>query len=335
MKKIFVLCPYMSTGGPQTLHQLVDKINTLNLGDAYIVYLSGEKQVLNTYDKYNIKIAAQVEDKKDNIVIVPETATNYLANYKNVKKMIWWLSLDYYFVTTLNVRVDNFMRYKKLPKFLKPFVKILFNKFSTAGKIYKFDDNDTIFHLYNCEYARLFLIENGIKEKNMMYLCGPIREEFFKQNPKINRENIVLYNPKKGMQYTKKIIDYFEEKDSEIKFVPIQNMNFKQIIKLMNKSKVYMDFGYFPGPERIPREAVSMGCCIITGKVGSSKNNVDVPIPNKYKFDVNCLNLEKIFDTIHNLVTNYDETCKEYDIYRKKAKDQVSLFDENIKIIFK
>ena len=61
--------------------------------------------------------------------------------------------------------------------------------------------------------------------------------------------------------------------------------NTKQIINIYNKTKVYLDFGYHPGKDRMPREAALFNNCIITNKKGSAKNKLDIPINDKYKFE--------------------------------------------------
>ena len=45
----------------------------------------------------------------------------------------------------------------------------------------------------------------------------------------------------------------------------------EQVVDLMSESKVYIDFGNHPGKDRIPREAVINGCCVITGVRGSAR----------------------------------------------------------------
>ena len=47
-------------------------------------------------------------------------------------------------------------------------------------------------------------------------------------------------------------------------------MTSKEVQELLSKCKVYIDFGHFPGKDRVPREAAMCNCCIITGKYGAS-----------------------------------------------------------------
>ena len=58
-------------------------------------------------------------------------------------------------------------------------------------------------HLYQSEYARLFLTSKGLEP--MLQLSDFINPIYFRDSVEIeNRENIVLYNPKKGYSFTKK-----------------------------------------------------------------------------------------------------------------------------------
>jgi len=59
----------------------------------------------------------------------------------------------------------------------------------------------------------------------------------------------------------------------------------EEVIKLLQKAKVYIDFDYHPRKDRLPREAAILGCCVITRKRGSAKFFEDVPIPDEYKFE--------------------------------------------------
>ncbi len=84
-RKVFVICTASNSGGPETLHQLVDFINKNNLADAYIIYENKKEKVPDKFLKYDIKVAQKVEDSEENILIVPEVLTYFLYRYKNIK----------------------------------------------------------------------------------------------------------------------------------------------------------------------------------------------------------------------------------------------------------
>ncbi|MCI3028748.1 hypothetical protein LMF32_06515 [Desemzia sp. C1] len=335
-EKVFIVGMNTSTsGGPESLHQLAYKLRELGL-DCSIMYAdSNSTEVPEKFEKYNIPVVKQIPDSKDNLLIVPETYTEVLKKYKNIKKAIWWLSLDFYLKDLPINRTKDFSKRRGIPRFLNLFSMIgllTFRKFKFD--IYKFRENEReVYHFYNCEYVRLYLQNHGVAENKMSYLCGPLRDEYF-QEKTFNKTNVVLYNPKKGLDFTKKIIKRSEQQKKNINYVPIENMTPLEISKLMSKAKVYIDFGFFPGPERIPREAVMFNCNIVTGRDGSAANDIDIPIPGKYKFEKNDENIDAIIELIEKFIVDYDNYVDDFDFYRQKVVSQKEKFNKSIELFF-
>ena len=68
----------------------------------------------------------------------------------------------------------------------------------------------------------------------------------------------------------------------------------------------------------MPREAVLFNNCIITNRRGSAKNNYDIPISKRYKFDERNSNLTKIKNIIDGIFNNYNKEIKYFAKYKKK-----------------
>ncbi|MEN3954047.1 hypothetical protein [Ligilactobacillus salivarius] len=328
------------SGGSETLHQFASKIKK-NGGQVKMYYPDAKNanEVPEKFKLYNLEVANEILDKKENILLVPETETKYIFKYKNIQKVIWWLSLDnYYGFTTMTGLIRSAQRHS-IPKWLYPiYCPVILIKKKITPNYFKFRKNrDIAIHLYNCEYVREYLEKKGIPKEKYEYLCGPIREDYFISD-EINieeKQNIVIYNPKKNLEFTKKIIKETAKLRNDIKFVPIENMTPKQIIKLMDSAKLYIDFGQFPGPERIPREAVMRKCNILTSTFGSANNNIDVLVPRSFKIDAKKKNINEIVDKICILLDNYEEYLPLYDAYRKKVISQKLIFDKNIDLFIK
>lgn len=336
MSKFYIVAQAISTsGGPETLHQFAHQLKQLGC-EAYVHYIDDKNaSIPKKFEKYDVKVVNVIEDKKENVLIVPESFTDFLDEYKNIRKCIWWLSLDFYLLTLPWNRTIYTCKKYRVPLFLSPLMYlVLFMSKKLRHRVYRFKQKkDKVFHLYNCEYVKDYLIKKGVSEERMLYLCGPLRNEYFEQEVNMGaKENYILYNPRKGYEFTKKIIKRCNELNKKYKFVPIQNMTPSQIVELMKKAKLYIDFGYFPGPERIPREAVMLKCNIITSNIGSAKNSQDVLVPSQYKFDTKSCNLERIINVIDELVLNYANHIKEYDEYRDKVINQRILFENNTKL---
>ena len=322
--KIFVACPANSaTGGPELLHQLVYEL--VNLGfNAYMHYYrctEGKNPVHKAYIGYGNKFIDVLEDSENNILIVPEVNTELLYNYNKIQKVIWWLSVDNHF-SFLNSS-------NKIKKYIK---NILYNlHLYPKQKLYRFNKKENIIHFVQSEYARQMLKSRGI---NNAYFLGDYLNDLFteQQTKNINtkKENIVIYNPKKGIEFTKAII----QEARNIKFVPIENMTRDEVANLLSTAKVYIDFGNHPGKDRIPREAAISGCCIIVGKNGSAKFYEDVPIEDEFKYDTRVKNIPLIVEKIKNCFDNYEEEVKKFSKYRELIKNERSKFIDDIKNIF-
>ena len=275
----------------------------------------------------HLKVANNVKNSEENLLICPETDLYLFNSYKKIKKFAMFLSLDFYnsrlLANRINANVKN--------SFLRKVIYFILSK-SKYKDIFLSND---IYYSYNCEYIKLFLEKNNIRAERMIYLCGYLSAEHFNVATNRNKDNIILYNPKKGFDFTKKVITRFKELHCEYNFIPLTNLTAAEVSNLMEKSKLYIDFGNFPGPERIPREAVIANCNIITSKSGSANNNIDVPIPDDFKFDINKPNvIDEIINLMYKMLVNYDAYVPYFDNYRKKVYSQKKVFIDNVKKFF-
>ena len=315
-KKIYIACPAnIATGGPELLHQLCYKLGKKGYS-AYMYYFNRKKTenpVNDRYKKYNTKFVDFIEDNNNNIVIVPETNIKLLKKYKNATKCIWWLSVDNY----LGDR--NSKKYK-----MKALLRVL--DFYYMKK--------DIIHFAQSQYAVKFLEDKGMPKERIYYLSDYLNHVFIKnseQNTKLEKKNNVLYNPKKGYEYTKKIID----SSKNLNWIALENLSPDEMSNLMMESKVYIDFGNHPGKDRIPREAAISGCCIITGKRGSAKYREDISIDDEYKFDDTDENIRYIIDKINYIIKNYNVESHNFDEYREKILNEENMFENDLENIFK
>ncbi|MBE5871415.1 MAG: hypothetical protein E7294_09170 [Lachnospiraceae bacterium] len=308
--RIYVLCPaYHKTGGPEVAHQLVYWINNLG-GDAYIAYGNTERYKIWTnkelykYVRGHVTRYEDISDIEENLVIVPESAIDYVFMTKKVRIFLWWLSVD-----NLHTNVD------------------VSDKRELLGCI----DQRVDKHLVQSAYAADFLKKNGIDRVRISRLADYLNDTYLNNDiKKEKKENIVVFNPKKGVDFTKKIILNAQN----IKFVPLSNMTTEEVHHLLMKAKVYIDFGNHPGKDRIPREAVMSGCVVITGKRGSAAFYEDVPIPEEFKFEDDEKMLDSIIGKINESLERYEKTVIKYRDYQKRISGEKAEFIEDVKCIF-
>ena len=326
MKNIYVLCPvFFKTGGTELLHQLVFTLNNQGF-NATITYpeASTEKNINPAFRKYcnNYVLLADVE-KQDAIFVVPETMTNFLQEIGAQKCIIWWESVDNY-QTTLKKTFHQ----KGLIGALKKIYRWFFPKIKKA-------DFDILIqakaHLCQSMYAADYIKEHGIKD-NIYFLKDYINDDYF-NNLNLHlekKENIVLYNPKKG----KRVTDKIRKKLSDFQFIPLINMTNEEVKQTLARAKVYIDFGSHPGMDRFPREAATMHCCVITNRIGSANFKEDVPIDDKFKFDDYHLDYKLLRKTIKYCFENYQEADKKFDDYRAFIALQKEDFKKSTTEIF-
>ncbi len=199
---------------------------------------------------------------------------------------------------------------------------------------YKKEINSADLHLFQSYYASHFLKNTGILNSKKVYLSDYINDLYIDKSAvalKHPRENIVLYNPKKGLNFTKKII---EKSPSWIKWVPLINMSNDEVYQNLISGKVYIDFGNHPGKDRFPREAAISGCCILTDRKGAAAYQKDVPILEKYKFNDNKKNIPNIVNQIEYCLNNYQEAIKDFDSYRDFIRQEKDIFKKDIIRLF-
>lgn len=331
--KIYAYVPAgIVTGGVELMHQLVDVINS-NGGNAFIVYYGEKKhEIPNDYRKYNLKLSDEIEDNNNNILVLPEANIQGVKQFKNIQIMIWWMSVDNYFLhyqASLFGTFNYFLRYgfvHALKCVIRQIIHYKNNIFSIS-QIRR--AKNIICNAYQSEYAAYFLKKNGIT--NIYPLKDYINEEYIYNNSIENKDDIVLYNPKKGLKFTKKLI----RNARDINWIPIQNMTRSQVKDLMSRAKLYIDFGYHPGKDRMPREAAMCGCCIITGKLGAAGFFGDLAInEDNYKFNQHRRDIPIIIQKIKYVLNNYEKEVLNFSDYRKRISQEKEEFEKSALELF-
>jgi hypothetical protein len=180
------------------------------------------------------------------------------------------------------------------------------------GKFKNFS-NSKVTHFYQSFFALEFLQKNNVD--TYLPLFDYINKNYTEQTyDSTLKEDIVCFNPVKGKEITSSII----KNTPNVKFVPITNMSEEKVIELLKISKIYIDFGHHPGRDRIPRESVILGNCILTNKSGAAGFYNDIPIDKKYKVE----NIEEVSSMINFCLENYTDIVDDFSIYRSSVKNQ-------------
>lgn len=328
MASIYVLCPAnVKTGGTELLHQLVKELNHIGK-NAYITYLEIPEggQVMNEAfacyaDTYRTK--ADIEDRAENILVVPEIYCTVMEQYQSIQKYIWWLSVDNYLIH------NSFADRKRLCGIKSALKASLKGKLKDKTKLVQ----SANVHMCQSQYAIEYVKRIGVSENRIVYLSDYVNDvylEHYESQKEMEKEDVILYNPKKGAAFTKKLI----AAAPELNWVPLINMSTEEVQQRMQTSKVYIDFGNHPGKDRFPREAAVSGCIVITGKRGAAKYYEDVRIPDAYKFDEDAVQVSEITERIKECLVSYESLNRDFEEYRAYILGEKLKFAQDVKRAF-
>lgn len=313
---VYVCAPQDSvSGGPELAHQLCRTL--VDKGYRSLMYYYNESGCIIDYEgpeayrQYNVGHASNIEevDQQGNIVVVNETSIPLMQLFTKCQIVIWWMSVYNY------IRSCEYL--------------------GTVGPdFYNLAERRDIYHFSQSEYSTQFLLNDiKIDQSRIFYLSDYLNDAYFNQSiiPNDMRKNCILYNPKKGLNVLKSII--LENQDFE--WIPIIGMEKKTITLLMHMSKVYIDFGNHPGKDRIPREAAISGMCIITNREGSAANNIDIPIPDRYKFDDVDSSHPEVRNLILDIFSDFQEHSRNFEAYRDIIRKEKMNFENDVEVVFK
>lgn len=341
-KRYYVLCPSnLITGGPDALHQMVFYLKQIGK-NAEIVYVKIMDDEVSIPEPYKIYVStylkiSDVTDDDSNVIICAETYIHYTYRFRKSKIYIWWLSVD-------NNEVGTSFKKKALYALGLPARLIIhpvrYFKFGNEiirnnlfKKRYNFkNERNNIYHICASYYAYDYVSRSS--KKDVQLCVEPISLVFLKEYAKWSgesqREDIVLYNPKKSG----KQIELLDMYDKTIKFVPLIGYDQNGLIEMYKKAKLFVDFGPFPGAERMPKEATLFGCAIITGKRGASAYYEDVPIPEEYKFSFIKGQEAIICKKIKFCLSHYSSIISDFNVYKETVLNLESNFVCALKRIF-
>ncbi|QIL39727.1 hypothetical protein G7074_10885 [Pedobacter sp. HDW13] len=323
---IYIFCaPNFATGGPEALHQLAHQLIKMGM-NAKMYYFPLVKPKADPvhpfYKGYNVPYVTTLENSTSNFLILPETSPEIIfkKEFSKIKKIIWWLSVTNYYKMLAPV----IRRTRRKPIY---WIRKIYNpiEFATLTKIKEM----SIANIGHSYFSMDHLAKAGIKPIGQ--ISDYMNHQFFMRvDNQITKEDIIIYNPVKNGEYLQKII----AKTPTLNWVALKGLTPEKVADRMNRAKLYVDFGYHPGKERMPREACIMRCCMIIGKEGSAAFDQDMPILEKYRFDKTDDNIDAIIETINTCLNNYDEEIKNFIPYREALYREEQEFEAAVKTVF-
>lgn len=321
----YILVPWGETGGPEGLHQLCYELINLNK-NANIVY----------YDPWADRIQSEYSDKicgsyKQYIGIKSFTPTNILQldDPENV------------------IVLPEIFRIKHIKMFKNAkivYLRLSNNSKETALDPHNYDSlyDDVFKTCYTaCDPALIYkkIVDSNFYDLDKVFMLTPgINNSYLQSEKNIpkNRTDTVLFNPSKGVEHTKKIVDFmnkFLDIETDIEFFPLTGMTQSELKEKTHTSKVYIDFGHLPGKDRLSREVASGGCVVLIGTRGSGADCDDFQIDDKIEWDEenNTFDYHKICLKIIDMIQNYNFYFKKQKSYRDIIRKERNAYVKQVK----
>lgn len=324
----YILCPWGETGGPEGLHQLCYELVNLGVNSRVVYYhpwtdrveSEHRNEICGRYNQYSgVKSHTPDDiselDQPDNIIILPEICRKrHIELFKKAKVVFLRLS------NNTKESAPDPINYDSL---FDPIFKNCYTA-CDSSLIYKRIEQSQFYDM-----SKVFMLTPNIN-------ISHIREEKELQN---ERNNVVLYNPAKGYNHILRILEISKKfnLDIDIEFFPLVGMSQDELKNKIYASKVYIDFGHFPGKDRLSREAASGGCVVLLGKRGSGSDWDDFQVEEKIDWNESddSFDYDLICKTIIDMVCNYDSYFEKQKSYREIIRRERDVYIEQVKNMVK
>lgn len=331
MKKYYIIDVGAYSGGGEALFQLAADL--LSLGHCACVAQTGiatPKSIPQKFRKYivDLKIMQieEIVDCPESVIIVPETATSVLFHFPLSAKYIWWLSYNYSDALP-TLKSFQFLFQNNLHNFLGHQKQKIINYIRYQKSNYPISD---VHNLAGSYYIQDCLRGQNINSTLFIHSIGQDFLDAGSYSPALDikpRSLNVLYNPSKPSSIMNSLL-----RRGAFNYVPIIGMDVNQMVSLFRDSRLYIDFGPFPGPERLPKETCFNGCNIIVGNRNAAQTK-DVQIPKRYKIDTNSpiSYIEQcISDSLQNFYCNYHD----FDQFRRYISNMYNTYSSQLSVLF-
>jgi hypothetical protein len=264
MKRATFLCPAVTTGGPEAIHQVAQVFNRHGVpsdiayygGGGSVTVREGRLDVVppednpctTAYAAYDPVTCRGALLRPHHLIVLPEVLAGHSGGFGRAAVAIWWLSVDNSPVATdaalqVAVRADSAVK-----------------------------------HLHQSAYAADFVRRLGVRSLPL----GDFTTAEFTADPPTGPgpDQAIAYNPAKGADLAAE----FFAAHPELADVPVQGMSRAATAALFRQTMLYVDFGHLPGKDRLPREAAASGSIVFLHDRGAGHHAEDFPVPDFFRF---------------------------------------------------
>ncbi|MBM17532.1 MAG: hypothetical protein CL947_00505 [Epsilonproteobacteria bacterium] len=323
IKRILIVCPPSITGGPEALCQLNYELQQLSF-EVHMLWLSHYEHVQKVEINGNWYISAQQHDLSPDVfyqkyntkyldhnflldtsslVIMPEIYGDFLPFFSPAKKAFYWLSIINFEISDVN-KICQILVSHHRPDFIE------------------------CIHLSDAPWISKKLFDFNIHS----YLIeAPISQRYLHNKASCkDKQNVITYFPRKGAELAQTFINL----NPDNMYLPIQNFTEQQVIDALDSAKIYIDFGHFPGKDRIPREALARNCIIFIHNQNCGSDYDSFPIDDYFKFTDNDVTSGVLQQKIAHTLKNFNHMHLKQSSARNKIYNEQQNFKQQIADLF-
>lgn len=267
------------SGGPEAVHQLVHTLRALG-AEAYLVATPATESTPRheAYAHYDAPESMRPADEPYNAVIAPEVSLRELRDYRSAQTYCWWLSIDN--STPFREERRRFDLWSPEGELVSPTLAWRARAAARHAALHARGDYrqlGRLRHLAQSEYARAFLYTRSnilatvVSDYTLLH-------DLTEEDPPEGRCT-VTYNPAKA----RVVVEALQRRMPDVRFVALENMSRSEVVTALRRSVVYLDLGYHPGKDRMPREAALCGAVTVVARRGAGAFQADVPTPWEHK----------------------------------------------------
>ncbi|MCR1782670.1 hypothetical protein KVF89_09015 [Nocardioides carbamazepini] len=318
--RIYVYYPRGTrTGGPEALHQLVDSLRRQG-EDAFLVPIPGTEDTerVAEYAHYDAP-ETELEDTAGAAVVVPEVWFTTLAEVERATPYCWWLSIDNSPVFSADWRYRDPWRSaaRNAPPAEAPPLDIALGR--------------RVVNLTQSHYAWAYLFTRlGTCGSMLSDHTDPAPFDALELTTPVARGRTVAYNPVKADLVTEVLAGLLPD----VTFVPLTGMTRRELAATLARSAIYLDLGFHPGKDRLPREATLAGATVVVARRGAGAYYADTPLLAEYRLAPTDDLVERAAELVRAILADPETHHLQQKGYRDQVRTERSTFDKQVRRIF-
>jgi hypothetical protein len=345
---VYVLAPAgVYTGGPTALFQLCNALRENGI-NAIVAFFGGacNDPVHPNYKKYRCPwtTVKKIRDEENVAVITPETAVNQISCFTKAKRIIYWLAVDNYVLTVYRSGRQAFILHTIKKYAFDPYIAYAFITRNIsfyydaylASYVKSLIDTKAVsvpnadLHLAQSRYARDFLSSCDVEDERIVMVREPLEEEFLVRGKEVNHHekiDAVAWNVRKAYPMAFKLVKALRRRGFTV--FDLKNVGKDRMIKILSKTKIFLDIGIHPGRDRPPREAVALDNITIVNNHGGCYHFADCMIPAEFKWDCyldHDIDYHKSIDNIEHYLENFEYYIKKFHGFKQYIMQEPCLF---------